>query len=59
MKLEEVPDILKEVEAALTAMVFPPQVEEAVQKLLNLVEQLVAQQRARRPRSGDLGFGPK
>jgi hypothetical protein len=46
MKLKEVPDILKEVQAVLTAVELTPQGEEAVQKLLNLVEQLVAQQRS-------------
>ena len=45
MKLEEVPDILQEVEQTLKGGELSPQVEEAVQKLLNLVEQLVAQQR--------------
>jgi Transposase IS66 family len=45
MKLEEVSDILKEVEQTLKCGELSPQVEGAVQKLLNLVEQLVAQQR--------------
>ena len=45
MKLDEIPAILKEVERALEAEVLSPQGEVAVQKLLNLVEQLVADQR--------------
>ena len=45
MKLDEVPDVLKEVEKALTSEELSPQAEAAVQKFLNLAEQLVAKQR--------------
>jgi hypothetical protein len=44
MKLNQVPEILKAVEAKLKG-VLPPEAESAVGQLLNLVEQLVAEQR--------------
>jgi len=44
MKLDEVPAILQEVEKALESEELSPQGEAAFQKLLNLVEQLVAKQ---------------
>lgn len=44
MKLEEVAEILKDVEQWLRGVEFAPQAEVAVRKLLNLVEQLVAEQ---------------
>jgi conjugal transfer/entry exclusion protein len=45
MKLDDVPAILKDVEKALESEELSPQGEAAVGKLLNLVEQLLAQQR--------------
>ena len=44
MKLDQVPEILTAVEAQLKGVV-PPEAESAVRQLLNLVEQLVAEQR--------------
>ena len=44
MKLDQVPKILTAVEAQLKG-VMPPEAESAVRQLLNLVEQLVAEQR--------------
>jgi hypothetical protein len=44
MKLDQVPEILTAVEAQLNGVV-PPEAESAVRQLLNLVEQLVAEQR--------------
>jgi hypothetical protein len=44
MKLDQVVEILKELEGQLQG-VLPPEAEPAVQKLLNLVEQLVVDQR--------------
>jgi hypothetical protein len=44
MKLDQVPEILMAVEAQLKG-VLPPEAESAVRQLLNLVEQLVAEQR--------------
>ncbi len=44
MKLDQVPEILTAIEAQLNG-VMPPEAESAVRQLLNLVEQLVAEQR--------------